>query len=284
MVSGVLLFGFGLVLAALGFVLRELQKISADASKAALLLAKSRTVPTPAEPQAPAQAPRKPSPPLPPFEAPRAAPIVGMQEIAPETAPADNAADPAQSDLFSAPGEGMRHRPALAPAPALRSEEPATPATPLLPPLSWMIKPNQASAEELGANQAPDDWLNQAIAEEADRAARQETATREVTAREAPPVEKPAREAERALEREFAPDAWREGEKPAQPSPRPAPEVIGHYEAHGAHYTMYADGSIEAETQHGVYRFASIEELKRFIEGEDAAGVNAKPEATRQGH
>ena len=32
-------------------------------------------------------------------------------------------------------------------------------------------------------------------------------------------------------------------------------EVIGHYEAHGAHYTMYADGSIDADTAHGVYRF-----------------------------
>jgi hypothetical protein len=29
---------------------------------------------------------------------------------------------------------------------------------------------------------------------------------------------------------------------------------------------MYADGSIDAETAHGVYRFASMEELKRFIE------------------
>jgi hypothetical protein len=44
-----------------------------------------------------------------------------------------------------------------------------------------------------------------------------------------------------------------------------APEVIGHYEAHGAHYTMYADGSIDADTTHGVYRFASMEELKQFI-------------------
>ena len=44
------------------------------------------------------------------------------------------------------------------------------------------------------------------------------------------------------------------------------PAVIGSYEAHGTHYTMYADGSIDAETAHGVYRFASMDELKRFIE------------------
>jgi hypothetical protein len=46
----------------------------------------------------------------------------------------------------------------------------------------------------------------------------------------------------------------------------PRPAIIGRYEAHGTHYTMYADGSIDAETAHGVYRFASMEELKRFIE------------------
>ncbi|WP_374546693.1 hypothetical protein [Rhodoblastus sp.] len=63
-----------------------------------------------------------------------------------------------------------------------------------------------------------------------------------------------------------------------EPEPQPEPEpvkasesaprsdIIGSYEAHGTHYTMYADGSIDAETAHGVYRFASMEELKRFIE------------------
>ena len=58
----------------------------------------------------------------------------------------------------------------------------------------------------------------------------------------------------------------------AEPAPQAAaseeaalPEIIGHYEAHGAHYTMYADGSIDADTAHGVYRFASMEELKQFI-------------------
>jgi hypothetical protein len=71
------------------------------------------------------------------------------------------------------------------------------------------------------------------------------------------------------LRREFGLNEAEKGEKPA-PGPQARPEVIGNYEAHGAHYTMYADGSIEAETQHGVYRFASIEELKRFIEGEES--------------
>jgi hypothetical protein len=60
--------------------------------------------------------------------------------------------------------------------------------------------------------------------------------------------------------------------EPAAPEPAPdtppKPEIVGHYDAQGAHYTLYADGSIEAETPHGVYRFASMAELKRFIEGQ----------------
>ena len=49
---------------------------------------------------------------------------------------------------------------------------------------------------------------------------------------------------------------------------RPPLEVIGQYEANGTHYIMYADGSIDAETAHGAYRFASMEELKHFIESQ----------------
>ena len=49
---------------------------------------------------------------------------------------------------------------------------------------------------------------------------------------------------------------------PATESP-----VIGRYEAEGTSYIMYADGSIEAQSEAGVYRFASMAELKSFIEG-----------------
>jgi hypothetical protein len=67
-----------------------------------------------------------------------------------------------------------------------------------------------------------------------------------------------------------------EAHEPAAAEPalhhEPKPEIIGHYDAQGAHYTLFADGSIEAETPHGVYRFASMAELKSFIEGQ-AEGV-----------
>ena len=47
----------------------------------------------------------------------------------------------------------------------------------------------------------------------------------------------------------------------------PTSAVIGHYEADGTSYTMYADGSIDAQSDAGLYRFASMAELKAFIEG-----------------
>ena len=55
----------------------------------------------------------------------------------------------------------------------------------------------------------------------------------------------------------------------AEPTPAAAnePAVIGRYEADGTAYTMFADGSIEAQSDAGIYRFASMADLKAFIEG-----------------
>lgn len=44
------------------------------------------------------------------------------------------------------------------------------------------------------------------------------------------------------------------------------PAVVGRYESNGSSYALFADGSIEAVTVSGIYRFASMAELKEFIE------------------
>jgi hypothetical protein len=44
------------------------------------------------------------------------------------------------------------------------------------------------------------------------------------------------------------------------------PAVIGRYDAEGTCYTMFADGSIEAQSERGVFRFKSMEELKAYFE------------------
>lgn len=82
-----------------------------------------------------------------------------------------------------------------------------------------------------------------------------------------------------------APEAREPAPPPAPPAPepvaqapipkepadedRPAEEppekpVIGTYDSGGNTYTMYADGTIDADTPAGRFHFASIEELKLF--------------------
>jgi hypothetical protein len=58
-----------------------------------------------------------------------------------------------------------------------------------------------------------------------------------------------------------------------EPSPLVVPAVgeaglaiVGRYESEGTSYIMYADGSIEARTQHAVLHFKSMAELKAFLE------------------
>jgi hypothetical protein len=55
-----------------------------------------------------------------------------------------------------------------------------------------------------------------------------------------------------------------------------AATVVGTYNSGGNFYIMYSDGSIEAETPAGKFRFTSLEELKEFI----AAGGDKAKTAT----
>lgn len=49
-----------------------------------------------------------------------------------------------------------------------------------------------------------------------------------------------------------------------QPAGQPA-AIIGTYNSGDNRYVMFSDGSIEAETPEGLFRFASLDELKEFI-------------------
>jgi hypothetical protein len=48
------------------------------------------------------------------------------------------------------------------------------------------------------------------------------------------------------------------------------PEVVGKYSAGGVSYSIFVDGSIEADTPKGVYKFQSMDELKAFIAASSA--------------
>jgi hypothetical protein len=43
------------------------------------------------------------------------------------------------------------------------------------------------------------------------------------------------------------------------------PTLVGHYSAGGANYKIFSDGSIEAETEGGAFRFASMADFKAYL-------------------
>jgi hypothetical protein len=63
-----------------------------------------------------------------------------------------------------------------------------------------------------------------------------------------------------------------DAEPSPEPSPSPAPVVVEEgltivaYESGGTSYVMYSDGTIEARTEHEVFHFKSMAELKAFME------------------
>ena len=58
-----------------------------------------------------------------------------------------------------------------------------------------------------------------------------------------------------------------------RPEPSDKPTVVGTYDSGGNHYVMFSDGSIEADTPNGMFRFASLDELKDFIASGGESGA-----------
>ncbi|MGO4525629.1 hypothetical protein AB4097_12285 [Microvirga sp. 2MCAF35] len=80
-------------------------------------------------------------------------------------------------------------------------------------------------------------------------------------------------------EPEVAPDSEREAEEEHETAPdtsHPA-VVVGTYNSGDNKYVMFSDGSIEAQTPSGVFRFQSLDELKTFIA---AGGEGGSPTST----
>jgi hypothetical protein len=63
----------------------------------------------------------------------------------------------------------------------------------------------------------------------------------------------------------------RKGHLPTHDAPEPTavepspPKLVGRYGAGGANYSIFSDGSIEAETEQGAFKFASMGDFKAFI-------------------
>jgi hypothetical protein len=63
---------------------------------------------------------------------------------------------------------------------------------------------------------------------------------------------------------------------PAKTAPQ-TPTVVGTYTSGGNSYAMFSDGSIEAETPNGQFRFQSLDELKAFIASGGEEGTATAP-------
>jgi hypothetical protein len=64
-------------------------------------------------------------------------------------------------------------------------------------------------------------------------------------------------------------------EPKAAPEEPPAPAIVGTYNSGDNRYVMFSDGSIEAQTPGGVFRFNSLDELKEFIASGGEGGSTA---------
>ena len=58
------------------------------------------------------------------------------------------------------------------------------------------------------------------------------------------------------------------GELPSLTSNAKELAVVGQYEKQGTHYVMYSDGSVEVRSEHTVFHFKTMAELKAFLESE----------------
>jgi hypothetical protein len=59
-------------------------------------------------------------------------------------------------------------------------------------------------------------------------------------------------------------------------TPKAPPSLVGRYSAGGASYMIFSDGSIEAETAEGAFKFASMGDFKRFL-ADRSAGKAESP-------
>lgn len=65
-----------------------------------------------------------------------------------------------------------------------------------------------------------------------------------------------------------SPEPPREAPPGITPAGQEELAIVGQYQSGGTSYVMYSDGSIEARTEHAVFHFKSMTELKTFMESE----------------
>ena len=156
-----------------------------------------------------------------------------MRGGAPRRAPAHVGAAPAKPTQLAKPAEVV-----TPPAPA-KPAEPASPARPATPVMPKATTPD-FGVEPAGEKEG-DDW-------------------RAILARTSAPA--PSTPATSPAPAPFyAPTA----------SPSPDGRLARRYESQGVRYSLFDDGTIEAETESGRFTFASIDDLRAFLDARKAA-------------
>ncbi len=92
----------------------------------------------------------------------------------------------------------------------------------------------------------------------------------EPQAEEAQPAHgEPSSEAPQAAEAEATEAAALAEEAGHEAAPATEPTVVGRYSSGGSEYTLYSDGTIDAQTEQGLFRFESMDELRAYIEAQN---------------
>ena len=107
---------------------------------------------------------------------------------------------------------------------------------------------------------------------EAEEAPENEPEEADIAAGEAPAGDEEAERHETAepLSENHAGRFPRPGEvEPAIGAPEAPPTLVGRYTSGGASYMIFSDGSIEAETEEGAFKFASMGDFKQFLRSRD---------------
>jgi hypothetical protein len=249
-VAGVVAACTGIILLGLAVVVRELQNIARRLGPAVPAAAgRAKTELQLAAPGAEQPAPGKPDGAEPAAKQPPATPWQeegaardrgrGQGDGAPEAAPAEPAAaaKPRRNLLFSSSSRRERERAARPPDAPAADPAPAPPAAPAAPKES--------------APATFDDAWPQSDRARSDALRRTRTPSTFAEPNAAPPPPAPA--PERAA--------------PAVRSEEPAPvTVLKSGVVDGMAYSLYSDGSIEAQMPEGMMRFASIDELRSHLD------------------
>ena len=149
------------------------------------------------------------------------------------------------------------------PLPFVAATRPAPPSVP------ESILPTDAHEDAETAIARAGDWLDEALAD-LDTTFGKTPAPTHIAggvAHETPEIAEAAGHLDAQM-REPAPLAEASEDEPSSAATA-EPAVIGRYEAEGTSYTMFADGSIEAQSKRGIARFKSMADLKAYFETQE---------------